>query len=143
MIGWVVFWAFWDAFIKFGVPVFIKVTGSLFEKLYAILNPMGFDVAVGNSPLCVYKAFVTLGAFITGAVTAAVVGLLHRRKVSVTLLLAAVVLADWIFLGITKRPESMGVSLQYFWLNIAMLIAGIVTGGVLCRSHRQPTVTEK
>jgi hypothetical protein len=97
---------------------------------------MGFRrwvVAVGNSPLYVYEALWTLGVFITGSATGAVVGLLHRRKVSVVLLLAVFVLTHWIIQGITKRLESV------FYLCTAMLIVGIVMGGVLCRSHRQPT----
>ena len=141
IIGWVVFGVVGGGFNDYALPVFGMVTTSLFDKLYTIAGGgMGFRrwiVTVGNSPLYVYEALWTLGLFVTGAVTGAVVGLLHRRKVSVVLLLAVFVLTHWISQGITQR---LGGD---FYLVTAMLIVGIVMGGVLCRSHHQRTVTEK
>ncbi len=141
IIGWVLFGFVSGAFSDYVLPVFGMVTKSLFDQLYTIAGgDMGFRrwvVTVGNSPLYVYEALWTLGLFVTGAVTGAVVGLLHQRKVSVVLLLAVFVLTHWISQGITHRLGSD------FYLVTAMLIVGIVMGGVLCRSHRQPTVVEK
>ncbi len=141
IIGWVLFGYVYGGFSDYALPVFGLVTKSLFDKLYSIAGAdMGFRrwvVTVSNSPLYVYEALWALGLFVTGAVTGAVVGLLHRRKVSVVLLLAVFVLTHWIIQGITKRLESG------FYLCTAMLIVGIVMGGVLCRSHLQPTVVEK
>jgi hypothetical protein len=141
IIGWVLFGYVYGGFSDYALPVFGMVTKSLFDKLYTIAgSDMGFRrwvVTVGNSPLYVYEALWTLGLFVTGAVTGAVVGLLHRRKVSVVLLLAVFVLMHWISQGITQR---LGGD---FYLVTAMLIVGIVMGGVLCRSHHQRTVTEK
>jgi hypothetical protein len=87
--------------------------------------------------LYVYEALWALGMFVTGAVTGAVVGLLHRRKLSVVLLLAVVVMTHWIISGVTQRLGGV------FYFVTAMLLVGIVMGGVLCRSRRQGTVTEK
>jgi len=139
IIGWVVFGVVGGGFNDYALPVFGMVTISLFDKLYTIAGGgMGFRVwavTVGNSPLYVYEALWALGLFVTGAVTGAVVALLHRRKLSVVLLLAVFVLTHWIISGITQRLGGT------FYLVTAMLIAGIVLGGVLCRSH--PTVVEK
>src|SRR5215470_7858514 len=141
IIGWVLFGYVYGGFSDYALPVFGMVTKSLFDKLYTIAGgDMGFRrwlVTVGNSPLYVYEALWTLGLFVTGAVTGAVVGLLHRRKLSVVLLLAAVVMTHWISQDITKRLGGV------FYLVTAMLIVGIVMGGVLCRSHGQPTVAEE
>ena len=141
IIGWVVFGVVFGGFSDYALPVFGMVTKSLFDKLYTIAgSDMGFRrwvVTVGNSPLYVYEALWTLGLFVSGAVTGAVVALLHRRKVSVVLLLAVLVLTHWIISGVTQRLGGI------FYLVTAMLVVGIVMGGVLCRSHHQRTVTEK
>jgi hypothetical protein len=139
IIGWVLFGYVFGGFNEYARPVFDMVTRSLFDKLYAIAGgDMGhrqWVVAVGNSPLYFDEVLMAMGLFVTGAVTGSVVGLLHRRKISVVLLLAMVVLMHWIISGITQRLGGV------FYLVTAMLIAGIVMGGVLCR--REPTVMEK
>jgi hypothetical protein len=141
IIGWVLFGYIYGGFHDYAWPVFDMVTRSLFDKLYAIAGgDMGhrqWVVAAGNSPLYFDEVLITLGLFVTGAVTGAVVGLLHRRKVSVVLLLAVFVMTHWIISGITQRLGGV------FYLGTAMLIVGIVMGGALCRSHRRRTVTEK
>lgn len=139
IIGWVLLGILLGALMQYSLPVFNFLTGSLFEALRAILDMdmRSFVVAVGNSPLYVVEALMTLGGFITGAVTGSIVALLHRRKVSVVLPLAVAVLMFCIIQAITKHPPSVGASVSYFSMRVA-LTAGIVTAGVLWRSPQGP-----
>jgi hypothetical protein len=141
IVGWIVLGILLGALMQYSLPVFNFWTASLFEALRAILamNMRSFVVAVGNSPLYVVEALMTMSGFITGAVTGSIVALLHRRKVSVVLPLAVVVLMFWIIQAITKHPPSVGASVSYFSMSVA-LTAGIVTAGVLWRSPQGPAV---
>jgi hypothetical protein len=129
IVGWFVFWFLYGGLINYALQVFATVTESLCRLRVIPLE----------GQLYCLQAFCTLGIWIVGIVSGWIVGRLHRRKVSLVLLHAVTVLVDWIVLGLTKRPESVGVSAQYFWMNIAILTVGIVLGGLLCGSRPEPT----
>jgi hypothetical protein len=137
IIGWIVLGILLEYFKKFSVPVFTFSTELLFETIRRCIlaTDMNLFVAIiGGSPQYVFEALMTMGIFITGAVNGSIVALLHRRKVSVNLLLAVAVLMLWIIQAIIKHPPSVGAPISYFSMCVG-LAAGIVTGGLLWRKN--------
>ena len=136
IVGWFVFWFLYGRFIDIGVQVLSRI----FEDSLHRLGPdRMIALWLERSYHYAFLGMCTIGFCLVGVLSGGIVSRLHRRYRSMVLLHASSVLLDWIVLGVTKNPESLGVSAPYFWMNIAIMTLGILFGGILCNSHPEAT----